>query len=69
MLRAWGATTFAGMRVYALVEIGERLAVDVLVRREDAFAMLEEERADESSAFGNLYVVPIELDERNLSAN
>jgi hypothetical protein len=55
------------MRAYVLVEIGDRLAVDVLLRREDAWDALGEILEDEPDSL--LYVAPIELDERNMSAN
>lgn len=55
------------MRAYALVEIGDRLAVDVLLRREDAWEALEEILEYEPHSL--VYVAPIELDERNASAN
>jgi hypothetical protein len=55
------------MRAYALVEIGDRLVVDVLIRREDAWEALREILEYEPDSL--LYVAPIELDERNVSAN
>jgi hypothetical protein len=57
------------VRAYVLAEIGDRLAVDVLLRREDAWAALEEIIRDEPDWAGLIYVAPIELDERNVSAN
>ena len=57
------------MRAYALVEIGDQEAIDVFLRREDAFAVLEEVLHDEPEWTSLLYVAPIELDERNVSAN
>lgn len=57
------------MRAYALVEIGDDQAVDVFVRREDAFAALEDAIKDEPDWAGILYIVPIELDEREVSPN
>ena len=57
------------MRAYALVELADRLAVDVFVRREDAFAALENALSDEPDWAGTLFVAPIELDERDISAN
>jgi hypothetical protein len=57
------------MRAYALAEIGERLTVGVLLRREDAFAALDEIRLDEPDWATLLYVAPIELDERDVSLN
>ncbi len=41
----------------------------VFVRREDAFAALEDALGDEPDWSGLLYVAPIELDERDVSAN
>jgi hypothetical protein len=55
------------MRAYVLAELGDRLAVDVLLRREDAWAALEELLEGEPD--GTLFVAPIELDEREMSAN
>ena len=57
------------MRAYVLAELGDRLAVDVLLRREDAWAALEELLAGEPDWPGTLFVAPIELDEREMSAN
>lgn len=57
------------MRVYALADLGDRLAVDLFVRREDAFAELEEIVATELSWADFLHVVPIELDLSELSLN
>jgi hypothetical protein len=57
------------MRAYALVDLGDHLAVDVFLRREDAFAALEEALRDEPGWAGALYVEPIEFDERDISAN
>jgi hypothetical protein len=57
------------MRAYALVELGDRLAIDVLLRREDAWAALEEILEDEPDWAGTLFVAPIELDDRHVSAN
>jgi len=57
------------VRAYALVEIGDPKAVDVFLRREDAFAALEDVLGDEPDWSGLLYVAPIELDEREISAN
>jgi hypothetical protein len=56
------------MRANALVEIGDPNAIDVYLRREDADRELEEIVGDEPGWAGLLRVVPIELDERNLSA-
>lgn len=57
------------MTAFALVELGDSQAVDVFVKREDAFAALEDALRDEPDWAGTLYVVPIELDERDASAN
>lgn len=56
------------MRVYVLADLDERLAMNVFVRREDAFAELEELQGElDWTEF--LHVVPIELDEHELSLN
>lgn len=55
------------MRVYALADLDERLAMDVFVRREDAFAELEAQSELDWTDF--LHVVSIELDEREFSLN
>ena len=57
------------MRAYVLAELGDRLAVDVYVRKEDAFEALEDATRDEPSWSGMLFVAPIELDERDVSSN
>jgi len=57
------------VRAYALVEIGDEQAVDVFVRREDAVAALEDAIKDEPDWAGILYIVPIQLDEREASPN
>jgi hypothetical protein len=44
-------------------------AIDVFLRREDAFAALEDVLGDEPDWASLIYVAPIELDERNVSAN
>jgi hypothetical protein len=65
-----GCTGTAGLvRAYALVDLGDHLAIDVFLRREDAFAAVEDAVADEAQWAGLLYVEPIELDERAVSAN
>jgi hypothetical protein len=51
------------MRAWALVELGDSKAVDVFVKREEAFDALEDALRDEPDWAGALYVVPIELDE------
>jgi hypothetical protein len=47
------------------VEIGDRKAVDVFLRREDAYAALEDIVGDEPDWANLLYVVRSSLDERN----
>jgi hypothetical protein len=37
----------AGMRTFALVELGDDWAIDVFIRSEDAFAALEDCTSDE----------------------
>lgn len=64
-----GDVTLADVRFYALADLGDRLALDVYLRREDAFADLEEFLRDEPDRAGLLHVVPIELDERVFSQN
>jgi hypothetical protein len=55
------------MRAWALVELGYSKAVDVFVKREEAFDALEDALRDEPDWAGTLYVVPIELDEGETS--
>jgi hypothetical protein len=57
------------MRAFALAEIGRSEAIDVYLRREDAWAALEEILNDEPAWAQALFVTPIELDERELSLN
>jgi hypothetical protein len=57
------------MRAFALAEIGDSEAIDVFLRREDAWAALAGRLEDEPDWAGSLFVVPIELDERDTSAN
>lgn len=57
------------MRAYALVDLGDRLAVDVFIDPERAFDALEDCLRDEPQSAVLLYVAPIELDERELSLN
>jgi hypothetical protein len=54
---------------YALVEVGDSEAIDVFLQREDADAFLAECLKDEPAWKDVLRVVPIELDERSVSAN
>jgi hypothetical protein len=50
------------------VELGDREAIDVFLRGEDAFAALADCLRDEPDWAGLLYVEPIELDElRNVT--
>ena len=44
-------------------------AIDVFLPREDALAALAEILEDEPDWAGSLFVVPIELDERDVSPN
>ena len=57
------------MRAYVLAEIGDRLAVDVLLRREDAWSALEEILEHEPNRSTFLFVAPIELDDSQISLN
>jgi len=57
------------MRAFALAEIGRSEAIGVYLRREDAWAALEEILNDEPDWAVALFVTPIELDERELSLN
>jgi hypothetical protein len=57
------------MRAFALVELGDQQAVDVFLRREDAYAALKDAVGDEPDWANLLFVVPIELDERRVSTN
>jgi hypothetical protein len=57
------------VRAYALVETGDPNAIDVLLRREDALAALDDVLDDEPDWTGVLSVVPIELDGRHVSEN
>jgi hypothetical protein len=54
---------------FALVELGDSESIDLFVREEDAERALAECLGDEPDWTGLLYVVPIELDERRVSAN
>jgi hypothetical protein len=67
--RTVGQTYDPGGRAYALVEIGDPNAIDVYLRSEDAFVALEEILGEEPDWTGLLSVAPIELDERDISAN
>jgi hypothetical protein len=57
------------MRAFALAEIGRNEAIDVYLRREDAWAAPEEILEDEPDWAGMLFIGPIELDESKLSTN
>jgi hypothetical protein len=57
------------MRAFALTEIGRNEAIDVYLRREDAWAALEEILNEKRDWAGALSVTPIELDERESSLN
>ena len=57
------------MQAFALVELGDNEAIDVFLRQEDAYDALNQILADEPQWLDLLYVAPIELDERNMSAN
>lgn len=57
------------MRAYALVELGDSEAIDLFLREEDARRALEAGLQDEPDWIGMLFGEPIELDERDLSAN
>jgi len=57
------------VRAYALVELGDSEAIDLFLREEDARRSLEECIRDEPDWIGTLFGEPIELDERDLSAN
>ena len=57
------------VRAYALVEFGDQEAIDLFRREEDAQAALEDALRDEPDWTGTLSVEPVELDERDVSAN
>jgi hypothetical protein len=57
------------VKAFAIAEIGSREAVDVFLRREDAFATLAQILRDEPERTSVLHVVPIQLDERTFSDN
>ena len=57
------------MRAYTFVELGDSEAIDLFLREEDAEAALSDALHDEPGWAGTLTVEPIELDERDLSAN
>jgi hypothetical protein len=57
------------VRAYALAELGDRVAVHVYLRREDAFVALDDAVEDEDVLARMLFVAPIELNERDVSVN
>lgn len=66
---AAGSTYARAMRAFALAELGDRLALEVFLRSEDAFAALDDALADDPTGLEFLYVAPVELDERHASVN
>ena len=58
-----------GVRVYALVELGDSEAIDLFLREEDAQAAVEDALRDEPGWAGTLSVEPVELNERDMSPN
>ena len=57
------------MRAFALVELGDSEAIDLFLREEDARRALEECLADEPDRVGMLSAEPVEVDERQISAD
>jgi hypothetical protein len=57
------------VRAYELVELGDSEAIDLFLREEDDQAALEDALRDEPGWAVTLSVEPIELDEREMSAN
>jgi hypothetical protein len=57
------------VRAYALTELGDRVAVHVYLRREDAFVALDDALEDDDEWARLLFVAPIELNERDVSVN
>jgi hypothetical protein len=57
------------VRAFALVELGDDFAIDFFIRSEGASAALEDCTSDEPDWIELLYVAPIELHERDVSAN
>jgi hypothetical protein len=49
--------------------VGDSEAIDLFLREEDAEAALEDALRDEPGWAGTLSVEPVELDEREMSAN
>jgi hypothetical protein len=56
-------------RAYALVELGDPEAIGLFLREEDAQAALEDALRDGPGWAGTPSVQPVELDERDVSAN
>jgi hypothetical protein len=52
-----------------LVELGNHESIDLFLREEDARRALEGILSDEPDWAGLFYVAPVELDERDVSAN
>jgi hypothetical protein len=52
-----------------LVELGDAEAIDLFLREEDARRALQDILSDEPDWVGLFYVEPVELDDRDLSAN
>jgi hypothetical protein len=50
------------VRAYALAQLGDDLAINVFVRRDEAWAALEDALRDKPAWAGMLFVAPIELD-------
>ena len=61
--------TLARMRAYALAELGDRLSLHVFIRREDAFAALDDASDDEVQCPRIQFIAPIELDKLDISTN
>jgi hypothetical protein len=57
------------MRAYLLVELGDREAIELFLREEDACEALEAGLRDEPHWAESLYVTPIDLDEHEVSLN
>jgi hypothetical protein len=53
----------------ALHELGDSEAIDLFLREEDAVRALEDALRDEPGWAGTLFIEPVELDERDVSAN
>jgi len=61
--------TLVRMRAYAVAELGDRLALHVFIRREDAFAALDDASDDEAQCPRIQFVAPIDLDKLDISTN